>query len=94
MSKKGKIFKTIDCAMSAAITSIHFSANRLIVCDLRVCKCFLDWREQWSVPLKDQITAFAVGPLASAADAACIIASRDRTLRVRDCCARLPALHT
>ena len=83
MSKKGKIFKTIDCAMSGLISSMHFSANRLVVADLRVCKCFVDWREAWSVPLKDQITAFATGPLNSASDTAYIIASRDRALRVR-----------
>ena len=69
--------------MSGAISSMHFSANRLVVADLRVCKCFVDWREAWSVPLKDQITAFATGPLNSASDTAYIIASRDRALRVR-----------
>ncbi len=38
VSKKGKIFKTIDCATSSFIASIHFSGNRLFVADQRACK--------------------------------------------------------
>ncbi len=38
VSKKGKIFKTLDCATYDVIRSMHFAANRLLVADLRSCK--------------------------------------------------------
>jgi hypothetical protein len=38
VSKKGKIFKTLDCATYDVIRSMHFSSNRLLVADLRSCK--------------------------------------------------------
>jgi hypothetical protein len=38
VSKKGKIFKTLDCATYDVIRSMHFAANRLFVADLRSCK--------------------------------------------------------
>ena len=60
---------------------VAFESN--VTCKLKVTRCFVDWREAWSVPLKDQITAFAVGPLLAPSDVAYIVASRDRALRVR-----------